>query len=165
MLGIDTIVTQPPRVAVVIPSLDGRVDALRASIARQTLQPVQVEVAVNIRPNGTARNVGVARTTAEVLVFVDDDAVLGGDTTLANLVAPLLADSTIGVTGASKLIPPHADWFQRWTAREVPRIEHPVVDQPLETNPPLDPLNRTDASIALRTKASVRSNPYFCFTC
>ncbi|MCW5849090.1 MAG: glycosyltransferase [Anaerolineae bacterium] len=134
---MDRTITQP-RVAVVIPSLDGQVDALRASIARQTLQPAEVEVAVNIRPNGKARNVGVARTTAELLVFVDDDAVLGGDNTLANLVAPLLADPTIGITGASKLIPPHADWFQRWVAREVPRIEHAVVSQPLETNPPLD---------------------------
>ena len=125
-------------VAVVIPSLDGQVDALRASLARQTLQPCEVEVAVGVRPNGKARNVGVARTTADILVFVDDDAVLGGVDTLANLVAPLLADPTIGVTGASKLLPPDADRFQRWTAREVPRIEHRIVSAPLETNPPLD---------------------------
>src|SRR5688500_3102785 len=110
-------------IAVVIPALDGKVDALRQSIARQTLQPAEVEVAVNIRPNGKARNVGVSRTTADILVFVDDDAILGGDDTLANLVAPLLADPTIGVTGASKLLPPDADGFQRWVAREVPRIE------------------------------------------
>src|SRR4051812_32205303 len=114
-----------PRVAVVIPALNGHVDALRASIARQTLQPEQVEVAVGVRPNGRARNVGVARTTADILVFVDDDAVLGGDNTLANLVAPLLADPSIGVTGTAKLLPPDADGFQHWVAREVPRIEHP----------------------------------------
>ena len=126
------------RVAVVIPALTGEVDALRASIARQTLQPAEIEVAVGIRPNGKARNVGVSRTTAAILVFVDDDAVLGDDETLAHLVQPLLDDPTIGVTGSSKLLPPDADWFQRWVAREVPRIEHPVVDQPVETNPPLD---------------------------
>jgi hypothetical protein len=39
------------------------------------------------------------------------------------------------VTGASKLLPPGAPWFQRWVAREVPRIVHPVVAEPLETNP------------------------------
>ena len=127
-----------PTVAVVIPSLDGKVGALRASIARQTLTPDQVEVAVGVRPNGKARNVAVARTSADVLVFVDDDAVLGGDDTLANLVAPLLADATIGVTGASKLIPPDSTPFQRRVAREVPRIEHPIVAAPVETNPPLD---------------------------
>lgn len=127
-----------PRIAVVIPALSGEVDALRASIARQTLQPAEIEVAVGIRPNGKARNVGVSRTTAEILVFIDDDAVLGDDETLAHLVQPLLDDPTIGVTGSSKLLPPDADWFQRWVAREVPRIEHPVVDQPVETNPPLD---------------------------
>lgn len=126
-----------PYVSVVIPSLDGRVDALRASIARQTLQPDEVEVAVGIRPNGKARNVGVSRTTGDILVFIDDDAVLGRDDSLANLVQPLLADPTIGVTGASKLLPPDADAFQRQVAREVPRIEHAVVSGPVETNPPL----------------------------
>ena len=127
-----------PRVSVVIPSLDGRVDALRASIARQTLRPAEVEVAVGIRPNGRARNVGVARTSGDILVFIDDDAVLGGDDTLANLVRPLLTDPSLGVTGTAKLLPPDADGWQRGVAREVPRIEHPIVDAPLETNPPLD---------------------------
>lgn len=39
------------------------------------------------------------------------------------------------MTGASKLLPPDAMRFQRWVAREVPRITHPVVETPLETNP------------------------------
>src|SRR4029079_17330430 len=47
----------------------------------------------------------------------------------------LLHAARFGVTGASKLLPPDAPWFQRWVAREVPRITHPIVDQPLETNP------------------------------
>lgn len=122
-------------VAVVIPSLAGDVTELLASIERQTLQPAEVEVVRGVRPNGRARNVGVARTTGEVLVFVDDDAVPGDEHVIANLAKPLLADPTIGVTGASKLIPPNSSWFQRWATREVPRIQHPVVDEPLETNP------------------------------
>jgi len=128
----------PPRVSVVIPSLDGRVDSLLASVARQTLRPAEVEIAVGIRPNGKARNVGVSRTSGDILVFIDDDAVLGGDDTIARLVQPLLADPSIGVTGTAKLLPPDADGWQRRVAREVPRIEHPIVDAPLETNPPLD---------------------------
>lgn len=122
-------------VALIIPSLEGHVDALLASVRRQTLAPAEVEVVCGVRPNGRARNQGVARTSAPILVFVDDDALLGDEHVIANLVAPLLADPTIGVTGAAKLLPPDAPAFQRWVAREVPRIEHAVVAQPLETNP------------------------------
>ncbi len=125
----------PPPVALIIPSLSGQADALLASVRRQTLQPAEIALVRGVRPNGRARNQGVARTSAPILVFVDDDAVLGDEHVLANLVAPLLADPTVGVTGASKLLPPDAPAFQRWVAREVPRVEHAVVDAPLESNP------------------------------
>jgi hypothetical protein len=124
-----------PAVALIIPSLTGDVGPLLASVRRQTLQPAEIAVVRGVRPNGRARNQGVARTSAPILVFVDDDARLGDERVLANLVAPLLADPTIGVTGAAKLLPPGAGLFQRWAAREVPRIVHPVVGAPLETNP------------------------------
>ena len=125
----------PPLVALIIPSLGGHVDALLASVRRQTLAPAEIEVVRGVRPNGRARNQGVARTSAPILVFVDDDAVLGDEQVLANLIAPLLTDPTVGVSGAAKLLPPNAPAFQRWVAREVPRVEHAVVDTPLETNP------------------------------
>ncbi|SRR6266511_348860 len=124
-----------PSVALIIPSLHSDVEALLASVRRQTLQPAEIEVVRGVRPNGRARNQGVARTSAPLLVFVDDDATLGDAHVLANLVAPLLADPSIGVTGASKLLPPDAPPFQRRVAREVPRIVHPVVAARLETNP------------------------------
>ena len=124
-----------PQIALIIPSLHGDIERLLASVRRQMLQPAEIAVVRGVRPNGRARNQGVAQTSAPLLVFVDDDAVLGDEYVLANLVAPLLEDPTIAVAGASKLLPPSAPWFQRWVAREVPRIEHPVVAQPLETNP------------------------------
>jgi hypothetical protein len=124
-----------PTIALIIPSLASDVAPLLESVRRQTVQPAEVEVVRGVRPNGRARNLGVARTSSPILVFVDDDAVLGDEHAIANLVAPLLADETIGVTGASKLLPPDASWFQRWVAREVPRVVHPVVETPLETNP------------------------------
>jgi hypothetical protein len=122
-------------IALIIPALDGDVAPLLASVRRQTLQPSEIEVVRGVRPNGRARNLGVARTSAPLLVFVDDDAVLGDERVIERLVAPLLDDSSIGVTGASKLLPPDVPWFQRWVAREVPRIIHPIVAQPLESNP------------------------------
>lgn len=124
-----------PVVALIIPSLDGRVDALLKSVYRQTLRPAEITVVRGVRPNGKARNQGVAQTTAPILLFVDDDATLGDEHVIANLVAPLLVDQTIGVTGASKLLPPNAPLFQRWVAHEVARVVHPVVEAPLETNP------------------------------
>lgn len=127
--------TEIPQIAVVIPALNGEITALRASIARQTWQPCQIEVAVGVRPNGKARNTATLRTTAPYLVFIDDDAILANDDAIEQLVKPLLTDPTIGVTGASKLLPPDASAFQRWVAREVPRIEHAVVPTPLESNP------------------------------
>ena len=124
-----------PDIAVIIPSLGGHVDALLESVRRQSWQPAEIEVVVGVRPNGHARNQGVVRTLAPVLLFVDDDAILGDEQVIANLVAPLLADATIGVTGASKLLPLDAPPFQRRVAREVARIEHAVVSEMLETNP------------------------------
>jgi hypothetical protein len=131
---MDNMMTSP-QVALIIPSLHGDVAPLLESVRRQTLQPAEIEVVRGVRPNGRARNQGVASTSAPILVFVDDDAVLGGEHVIANLVASLLQDPTIGVTGASKLLPPDASRFQRWVAREVPRIVHPIVAEPLETNP------------------------------
>jgi cellulose synthase/poly-beta-1,6-N-acetylglucosamine synthase-like glycosyltransferase len=124
-----------PRIAVIVPTLGGGLDDLRRSIARQTIPPVELEVVVGVRPSGRARNLGVARTTAPFLVFVDDDAVLGPNDLLARLVAPLGDDPAIGVTGTAKLLPPGSSFFQRAAARQVPRLEHPVVTAPLDTTP------------------------------
>jgi GT2 family glycosyltransferase len=133
------------RVCVVVPSLTGDVEALLASIARQTVQPVEVEVVRDVRPSGRARNLGVRRTTAPFVVFVDDDAVLGGDDTIENLLEPF-ADSTIGAVGTAKLLPAESSSFQRRAAGQVPRIEHPVVSALTEANPPVDRFGYTDVT-------------------
>lgn len=132
-------------VAVVIPSLTGRVDEVLASVHRQSPSSAEVEVVRGVRPSGRARNQGAARTTAPVLVFVDDDAVLGSEDTLARLVAPL-SDATISAAGAAKLLPPGSSRFQRRVAREVPRIEHPLVDRVVEANPPVGRHGYTDVT-------------------
>ena len=127
-----------PRVALIVPALAGDTSGLEADARTQSRPPDEVAVVRGVRPNGRARNQGVRSTTAELLVFVDDDARLGDPRVIEHLIAPLVADATIGMTGSAKLLPPDAPVFQRRVAREVPRIEHAVVREPLETNPPLD---------------------------
>lgn len=139
-------VVENTRVAVVIPSLTGAVTDVLESVDRQSPPPAEVEVVRGVRPSGRARNIGAARTTAPVLVFVDDDAVLGRDDTLARLVAPLTADPTVAVVGAAKLLPPGSSRFQRRVAREVPRIEHAVVDRVVDADPPSNGPGYTDVT-------------------
>jgi GT2 family glycosyltransferase len=134
-----------PALSLVVPTLTGEVDALLASVARQTRLPDEISVVEGVRPSGRARNIGVARTRAPTVVFADDDAVLGGDTTLDRLAAPL-ADPSIGVVGTSKLVPPGCSPFQRRVARQVPRVEHPVVDRLTESNPPVGGHGYTDVT-------------------
>jgi GT2 family glycosyltransferase len=131
--------------SVVIPSLSGAAEATVASVRRQVPPACELEVVVGVRPSGRARNLGVRRTTAPVVVFVDDDAVLGDDDTLAGLVAPL-ADPSIGVVGAAKVLPPGSSPFQRAVARQVPRIVHPVVDHLTDVNPPVGRHGYTDVT-------------------
>ena len=124
-----------PRVALIVPALEGGAPGLEDDAKRQTRVPDQVIVVRNVRPNGRARNEGVRQSDAELLVFVDDDARLGNPELIEQLLAPL-ADPTIGITGSAKLLPADAPRFQRWVAQQVPRIEHAVVTAPLESNPP-----------------------------
>lgn len=122
-------------VSAIIPSREGQVDALRRALARQTRPPDEIVVVVGVSPNGLARNEGVARSHGDILLFIDDDALPGNEELVARVVAPLLASGERLITGAAKLIPPNSSRFQRRVAREVPRIEHPVVDRLLESNP------------------------------
>ena len=125
-------------VALIVPALAGDTGGLESDARSQTRPPDEVAVIRGVRPNGRARNEGVRRTSAELLVFVDDDARLGDARVIEHLIGPLIDDPTVGMTGSAKLLPPSAPAFQKRVAREVPRIEHAVVHQPLETNPPLD---------------------------
>lgn len=124
-----------PTISLIVPSLHGVGPALRASIEQQDIHVHDTAFVEGVRPNGRARNQGVARTTGDILVFVDDDAVLGSPDVVANLVAPLLADTTVGITGATRILPPDAPPWQRRVAREVPRTEHPIAQHLTETNP------------------------------
>jgi len=124
-----------PRISVVIPSLLGFDPHLLDMLHGQTWPPDEIEVVRNVQPNGRARNLGISRTSGDILVLIDDDVLFIQNHLVEKLVAPLLSDPGIGATGASRLIPPGSSRFQRWTANQVSRIENPVVHSPRETRP------------------------------
>lgn len=149
-----------PYIAVIVPSLTGRVQELVEALISQSLAPDMIQVVVNVRPNGKARNQGVqasdeaagtldilassqnslsggkAGSVPRILVFIDDDALPDSPDLLKALVEPLLEDETIGVTGCARVLPQDADWFQRRVAAEIPRTVNEIPEEHLETNPP-----------------------------
>lgn len=126
------------RVSVVVPSLDGSIAPLRASLAEQSLQAFELIVVAGAKPAARARNLGAARAGGEIVVFIDDDATLGHPGVLAQLVAKLDADPSVGVVGPSKQLSPGATPRQRRIAAQVPRWVYPVEPEDTESNPPLD---------------------------
>lgn len=124
-------------ISVVVPSLKGETGKLEEALARQTWPPDEIRVVKGVRPNGRARNQGARQARGQVLAFIDDDAMPGAPDLLERLVRPLLEDGTIGVTGAARVLPPGASWFQLRVAKEIPRTVNTIPQEPLETNPPL----------------------------
>lgn len=127
-----------PSVSIIIPSWSGEVDRLMESIRGQTYQSYEVEVVRGVSPAARARNLGVARTKGDILLFIDDDAFFGNRHALQRLVSLLERNPRIGVAGTSKLVPKNATRLQRAIARQVPRMVYPVMSHDAESNPPLD---------------------------
>lgn len=130
--------SEKPRVSIIIPAWSGEVSRVMQSIEQQTFKDYEVEVVRGVSPAARARNVGVERTSGDILLFIDDDAFFGHARVLQTLVETLEADPHIAVVGTSKLVPKSASRLQRMIARQVPRMVYPVVRQPLESNPPLN---------------------------
>lgn len=129
--------TMVPDIAVVVPSLKGDIKELSEKLAFQTWPPKELQVVVGVRPNGRARNQGVAAVKSDYIVFIDDDALPGSDDLIEKLVEPLLVDPCIGLTGAARVLPANANEFQKRVAFEIPRTVNEVPSQIMETNPPL----------------------------
>ena len=133
-----------PRLSVIIPSRDGfgdgNVERLVAALRTQErIGEAEILLVVGERPNGHARNVGVARSRAPFLVFMDDDARLRGRRVLVELLTPLEAapadgGGAIGMTGSATALPPDANRFQRLQAARLPRTVFPEVDRLTDTD-------------------------------
>jgi cellulose synthase/poly-beta-1,6-N-acetylglucosamine synthase-like glycosyltransferase len=132
-------------VSVVIPSLTGDVARARASLDRQTVTDWELCVVTGVRPAGRARNSGVAQTTADLILFLDDDAEFGHERVLEAMLAEMTSPD-IAVVGSSRVLPPTNTSLQRRIMREVARWESPILNASLESNPPLDRYGFSEAT-------------------
>lgn len=123
------------RVAAIIPSLQGaNLEPLLDALRRQTHPPDDIVVIRGISPNGRARNMGIAQTKAEWLLFIDDDAIPGHVELIERLLVSAQQPNVVAV-GSARLLPPNAPLFQRQVAKQVARVVHPVVTFDTITNP------------------------------
>ena len=111
-------------VAVVIPAGDGSrnqsLELLVVDLRNQSLAPAQIEIVRGLSPSGHARNVGVAKTNAPYLVFLDDDVRLGSPHVIEGLISAL-QDPTVGIAGTPQQLPPDSSQFQKYCAEQIPR--------------------------------------------
>ena len=125
-------------ISVIIPSFDGyrggNVPKLLDDLKRQSIKDFELHVVKGIMPNGKARNEGVRLAKCDYLVFIDDDVRLGNEFVLGNLIKTLKQDEGIGIAGASRLLPPDANNFQKRVSKELPRTTFPVVKDIVETD-------------------------------
>jgi glycosyltransferase involved in cell wall biosynthesis len=129
---------EKPKVSIIIPSWTGDVKRLMSTIERQTFRDYEINVVSGVTPASRARNIGASRTTADILLFVDDDAYFGNEHVLHTLIELIESNPEIAVAGTSKLVPREASRLQKAIARQVPRMVYPVVTRHIESNPPLD---------------------------
>lgn len=123
------------RIAAIIPSFHGtQLTLLRDALHQQTRAPDEIIVVTGVSPNGRARNLGVAQSNAEWLLFIDDDAV-PGHTNLIERMHASAQQPGIAAVGSARILPPDAPVFQQKVAAQVARIVHPVVHVDTVTNP------------------------------
>lgn len=116
------------------PSREANLERLRADLLAQTRPPDEIEIVRNVAPSGRARNLGAARTSGRILVFLDDDVRLGSPDLLERCVDYLTADPSLGMVGAAQLLPPGSTAFQRRCAAQIPRSQSPVVETLTESD-------------------------------
>jgi glycosyltransferase involved in cell wall biosynthesis len=124
-----------PRVSVIVPTRDGSIAKLKASLDAQTFRDNELIVITGVSPAARARNQGVQQASADLFLFIDDDAFCGAPDMIEQLVAVADAHPDLAVIGTAKILPPDASSLQRRIAREVSRWVFPVTDVLVESNP------------------------------
>lgn len=120
-----------PQVSVILPTSDGYrhgiLPKLLAQVRQQTFQDFEVIVVKGDTRQGRAINLGAALARGEILLTLDDDALLGHTRVFEQLVATLRAHPEIGMAGVSNLVPDAAPWLVRAAMEQIPRRSSPLV--------------------------------------
>jgi glycosyltransferase involved in cell wall biosynthesis len=142
-----------PSVSVIIPSLDGyregNIPKLLEDLNKQTFQDFEVIIVQGVSPTSRSHNVGVQNASTGIIVFFDDDIILGNNNIIDNLIKPVIKDKSIGITGASQLIPTDANWFQKKCSKEFSRFQFPIVSEMVESD------MATHAAMAIRKEVFI----------
>lgn len=99
--------TKKPKISIIIPTLEGdekKLAPLISQIKEQSERALEIILSIAEKPNGHARNVGAKKASGKYLVCIDDDITLVGSRLFERLIRPF-KDKTIGMTGASVLVP------------------------------------------------------------
>lgn len=130
---MSTSTEHPPRLSVIIPSWDGHRDGavprLLESVGRQSYTDYETILIKGVSPQGKAINQGANQARGEILLILDDDSELADTGVFARLVQTLDDDETIGMAGASIVMFPDANPFQKKAALQFPRLHTPIVDE------------------------------------
>ncbi len=122
-----------PRVSVIIPTRDGErrglLPRLLEDLHEQTVQRFEVLLVVGDPRQGRAINRGVKSSKAPIIVTLDDDTQIRTRRLLENLVDALERHPSVGMVGASTVLPENPSWLQRTASRQIPRRLFPVVDR------------------------------------
>ncbi|MCF6285546.1 MAG: glycosyltransferase [Candidatus Hydrogenedentes bacterium] len=121
-----------PRVSIIIPSWDGHRDGcvprLLESVERQTFSDYETIIIEGVSPQGRAINQGASQAKGELLLILDDDSMLADEHVFERIVAAIDSDERIGMAGASIVIFPDSNAFQKKAAHQFPRFHTPVVN-------------------------------------
>lgn len=127
-----------PGISIVIPTRDGErrglLGRLLEDLSAQELPAFEVLLVIGDRRQGRAINRGVDLARASVIATMDDDTVLGPPDLLARLLATLEADATIGMVGASTIVPEGSSRFQHAACRQIPRRFFPVQTEVVDSD-------------------------------
>lgn len=114
------------KISAIIPTRGDRtasLEILRRDLQEQTLPPHEIIVIEGLPTPGEARNMGAKQAKGDYLLFLDDDASLGGCEVLNQLYSTLETSSDIGLAGAAIAVPPDANRFQKAYAKQFPRSD------------------------------------------
>ncbi|MBN1417418.1 MAG: glycosyltransferase, partial [Planctomycetes bacterium] len=122
----------------IVPTLDGRrggrLARLRQDLRRQTFRDFETIVVVGDPRQGRAINRAARLGRGEILITLDDDTLLVSPEVFARLIEALDADPSIGIAGASTVVPTGASRFQGIASHEIPRRLFPIVRETIDSD-------------------------------